>query len=158
MISATLCWVQKALGKCDFLTIFVKIYLFLLLQVVKLNTVQHIFPHTSCEGTTVSPNICEAVTISCLHTVTSKPPSKMTIQAKTVYWKPLTKLTANDPVLQGQCQFFPSARRLCLQGNSVGTSPGTHSAHVMNKMKIKRAEVRRELSYRQKNWLSSSYI
>lgn len=137
MISATLCWVLKALGKCDFLTIFVKIDLFLLLQVVKLNTGQHIFPHMRCGGTTVSLNICKAETISCLHRVTSKSPAKTTIQAKTVYQKPLTKLTANDPELQGQCQVFCSARRLCLQGNSVGTSPGTHTAHVLSKMKTR---------------------
>lgn len=67
MISAALCWVLKVLCKCDFLTTFIKIYLFLLPQVVKLNTVQYIFPHTSCGGATVNLNIWEAVTISCLH-------------------------------------------------------------------------------------------
>lgn len=106
----------KTLGKCDFPTIFVKIYLFLLLQVVKLNTGQHVFPHMSCGGTTVSLNICEAVTISCLHIVTSKSLTKTTIQAKTVYWKPLTKLTANDPVLQGHCQFFSSSKEAVFVG------------------------------------------
>lgn len=103
MISATLCWVLKALDKCDFLTIFLKIYLFLLFQVVKLNIVQHFPSHKLWRNHSQPKHTCRAVTISCLHTVTSKSLTKTTIQAKTFYRKPLVKLAAYDPVLQGQC-------------------------------------------------------
>lgn len=76
MISATLCWVIKTLGKCDFLTIFVKIIFSFCsrkLNYIEANTFS---PQTSCGGTTVSLSICEAVTISCLHRVTSKSPGQ----------------------------------------------------------------------------------